>query len=616
MGLKKFEDALVSYGKAIELKCDSFESFFNKGAVLLELKLFDVAIDNFDKAIFLKPEKPELFYNRGNAQQELKQFHAAVASYDKAIELKPDYAKAYSNRGNALQELKQYEAAVASYNKAIALIPDYADAYFNRGNILQELKQYEAAVASYDKAVALNSDYDYLFGMRLHIKMHLCDWQDFDNTMFQLSNKIQGNLKATPCLPVLALPISLEEQRKVAEIWCANKYPYNPSLGSIPKLPKRSKIRIGYFSADFHNHATTYLMAELFERHDKDKFELIAFSFGPNIKDEMRHRVTQAFDQFIDVTAMPDKAVALLSREMGVDIAVDLKGLTKDSRIGIFSYRAAPLQVSYLGYPGTLGIDYFDYLIADKVLIPTQSQQYYSEKIVYLPHSYQVNDRQRVVAQVNFSKQELGLPQEGFVFCCFNSSYKITPAVFDGWTRILKAVEKSVLWLIEDNSTAAVNLRKEAERRGLDPARLVFAKKAELSEHLARHKMADLFLDTLPYNAHTTASDALWAGVPVLTCMGEGFASRVAASLLHAIGLPEMVTTMQNDYEHLAIDLAKNPVKLKAIKDKLMENRLTTPLFDTALFTKHIEDAYSIIYERYQIDLMPDQIFVTENLKF
>jgi predicted O-linked N-acetylglucosamine transferase (SPINDLY family) len=428
--------------------------------------------------------------------------------------------------------------------------------------------------------------------------------------MFQLGIKILNNLKATPCLPVLALPLSLEDQRKVAEIWCSSKYPNNPSLGSIPKLTRRSKIRIGYFSADFHNHATTYLMAELFERHDKDKFELIAFSFGPNIKDEMRQRVINAFDQFINVTAMSDKAIAQLSRELGIDIAIDLKGLTTDARLGIFSYKAAPIQVSYLGYPGTLSVDYIDYLIADKILVPRGSQKYYSEKIIYLPYSYQVNDRQRVIAPTQFTKQELCLPQESFVFCCFNNNYKITPDVFDTWVRILKAVDGSVLWLLADNPLAAMNLKKEAVQRGLDPNRLVFADRMDLTEHLARHKVADLFLDTLPYNAHTTASDALWAGLPVLTCLGESFSSRVAASLLNAIELPELVTETQTDYEELAIELAKNPAKLKDIKEKLSRNRLNSPLFDTTLFTRNIEAAYTHMYERYQADLPADHIYI------
>jgi predicted O-linked N-acetylglucosamine transferase (SPINDLY family) len=610
--LKQFDAALASYDKAIALKPDFAEAYSNRGNTLKDLKQFDAAVASYDKAIALKPDFVEAYSNRGVALQELKQFAAAVASYDKAIALKLDYAKAYSNRGIALEELKQFDAALASYDKAIALKPDFAEAYYNRGNTLKDLKQFDAALASYDKAIVLKPDYEYLFGMKLHIKMHLCDWQDFKHNVFELSIRIQSNVKASACFPLLALPIALADQRKSAETWNIDKNPPMSTLGPIIKRSRKLKIRLGYYSADFHNHATAYLMAELFEQHDKGNFELIAFSYGPNKKDEMRNRVKQAFNEFIDVTAMSDKAIAQLSRELGIDIAIDLKGLTQNTRLGIFSYKAAPIQVSYLGYPGTLGVDYIDYLIADKTLIPQESQQYYSEKIVYLPHSYQVNDRQRVISQKQFTKQELGLPHEAFVFCCFNNNYKITPDSFDSWVRILKAVDVSVLWLIEDNPSAAMNLQKEAALRGLDPARLVFAKRMNLPEHLARHRLAELFLDTFPYNAHTTASDALWAGLPVLTCMGESFASRVAGSLLKAIGLPELVTETQTDYEVLAIELATNPAKLKAIKGKLEKNRLTTPLFDTAVFAKNIETAYSKMYEQYQADLLPEHIYVND----
>jgi predicted O-linked N-acetylglucosamine transferase (SPINDLY family) len=604
------QGAVDLIAQAIEINSNDSSYHSNQGLALQELKQLDAAIVSYDKAIFLKPNFAEAFYNRGIALQELKQLDAAVASYDKAIELKSDYAKAYYNRGLALQALKKFDAAVASYDRAIVLKNDFAEVYYNRGNTLIELQQFDAAVASYDKTIVLKPDFRYLLGLRQHTKMCMCDWSDFYNQVGELRQKIFSNAYASPSFHVLALPISLVEQRKTTEILTTDRYPCNLSLGPVSKSSKQYKLRIAYYSSDFHNHATAYLMAELFECHDREKFELIAFSFGPDTKDQMQVRVSQAFDQFINVTAMSDEAVARLSRKLGIDIAVDLKGLTKDARIGIFSYRAAPIQVSYLGYPGTLGADYIDYLIADKTLIPVQSQQHYSEKIVYLPNSYQVNDRHRAIAPTQFTKQELGLPQDAFVFCCFNNNFKITPDVFDTWVRILKAVDKSVLWLFQDNPTAATNLQKEAALRGLDPTRLVFAKRMDLPEHLARHKSADLFLDTLPYNAHTTASDALWAGLPVLTCMGESFASRVAASLLNAIGLPELITQTPEDYEALAIELATNPGKLQSIKAKLAANRLTTPLFDTALFTKHIEAAYEKMYERYQADLAPDYIYI------
>jgi len=644
--LKNLEASVDSYDKAVSLKPDYAEAYNNRGIALLELKQLDIAVLSFLKAIDLNPDYSEAYNNLGSALQKLKNSEDALASYDKAVSLKPDYAEAYNNRGIALQDLKQLDAAVISYEKAVALKPDYAEAFYNqgvalqglknldaavisydkaiehksdyaeaynnRGIVLQELNQFVAAIASYDKASALKPDYEYLFGIRFLARMCICDWQNFEINIQELSYKIQSKFKATTCFAALVLPICLADQRQMAETWSRGIHPFSPSLGPILKTSKKSKIRIGYYSADFHNHATSYLMAELFELHNKDSFEIFAFSFGPNLKDEMRQRVAQSFDQFIDVANISDKAIAQLSRELEIDIAIDLKGLTRDARLGIFSYKAAPIQVSYLGYPGTLGADYIDYLIADRILIPEESQNHYTEKIVYLPHSYQVNDRQKVLAPTLFTKDSLGLPQDAFVFCCFNNNFKITPGVFDVWIRILKAVDESVLWLFEDNTTVAINLRKEAQRRGIDPARLLFAKRLDLPEHLARQKLADLFLDTFPCNAHTTASDALWAGLPVLTCMGESFASRVAGSLLNAIGLPELVTETQTEYEVLAIELAKNPVKLKAIKDKLEKNRLTTPLFDTPRFTKNIETAYLKMFERYHTDLPPDNIYITD----
>ena len=608
---KQFDSSISSYDKAIALKPEYAEAYSNRGASLKELKQLDAAVASFEKAIAIKIDFAEAYSNRGNVLREMKQLVAAIADYDKAISIKPENAEAFSNRGVSHQELKQLDAALSDYDKASALRPDYAQAYANRGSVFQELKQLDAAVADFDIALSLKPNYEYLFGIRQHAKMLMCDWHDFENNISQLRRKIQNKEKAATCFPTLALPFSLSEQHQVAKILSAAKHSYDPSLGPILRSPRKTKIRIGYYSADFHNHATAYLMAELFELHDKFKFELIAFSYGPDKNDGMRTRLFQAFDRFIDVTKISDKGVAQLSRELGIDIAVDLKGLTQDARFGIFSYKAAPIQVSYLGYPGTLGTEYIDYLIADKTLIPAGSQQYYSEYIAYLPNSYQVNDRKRALAPTLFTKKELGLPQEAFVFVSFNNNYKIIPSVFDTWVRVLKAVDTSVLWLLEDNATAAINLRKEAALRGLDPARLVFATRMDLSAHLARHRAADLFLDTLPYNAHTTASDALWAGLPVLTCMGEGFASRVSASLLYAIGLPELVTETLADYESLAIELATNQVKLKGIKEKLKSNRLTAPLFDTTLFSKHIEAAYSQMYERYQSDLPIDHIYIT-----
>jgi predicted O-linked N-acetylglucosamine transferase (SPINDLY family) len=609
--LKQFDAAVASYDKAIALKPDYAEAYYNRGVVLQEFNQFDAAVASFDKAIALKPNYAEAYSNRGVAFQALKQLDAAMASFDKAIALKPDYAVAYCNRGGTLLELKQFDVAVASCYTAIALKPDYASAYCNRGIALQELKQFDAAVASYDKAIELKPDYEYLLGIRHHAKMLMCDWQGFAQNVHELNQKIQRNEKASPCFPALSLPISLKDQHTVTEIWSKNKYPKNVSLGPIPKISRQSKICIAYYSGDFKDHPVSILTVGLFESHERAKFESIAFSFGPDSQDDYRSRLTNAFDKFIDVKGKSDREIAELSRSLGVDIAIDLGGYTGDCRVGIFSYRAAPIQISYIGYLGTMGADYYDYLIADRTLIPIESQVYYSEKIVYLP-SYQVNDDKQEIPNVAINRQELNLPINGFVFCCFNANYKITPSTFDGWMRILKAVPDSVLLLYSGIQSAADNLKLEAEKRGVSQNRLIFGKKITRSQYMARFRSADLFLDTLPYNAGATASDALWAGLPVLTCMGEAFASRYAASLLFAIGLPELVTQTQDEFESLAIELATNSIKLKEIKDKLESNRLTTPLFDTLRFTKNMEAAYIKMYEQYLGGVLPDHIYIEE----
>jgi predicted O-linked N-acetylglucosamine transferase (SPINDLY family) len=558
----------------------------------------------------LNLRRPELYNNRGSALLALERHREALENYDEAIRLNPEFADAYCNRGNALQRLKQYAAAVENYDKSILLKPNNADALYNRGNVLQALKQYKAALESYDQAAVVNPQHEYLRGMRLHMRRFLGDWEGIEGEFRDVEARINRGEKGAVPFQILAMSSSPALQRRAAEIHVGDKFPARSSAGAIARRARRDRIRIGYFSADYHNHATTYLMAELLERHDRSRFEILGFSFGMNTADEMGRRVSTAMDRFLDVRLLPDREVAQLSRELEVDIAVDLKGFTHESRTGIFAARAAGIQVSYLGYPGTMGADYIDYLIADPTLIPEASRQYYSEKIVYLPDSYQVNDSQRLISAKPRARADEGLPDGAFVYCCFNNAYKISPAVFDVWMRVLGRVEGSVLWLLEENPWVAGNLRKEAARRGIAPERLVFAKPLPLAEHLARQRLADLFLDTLPYNAHTTASDALWAGLPVLTRMGETFASRVAASLLRAIDLPELVTATEAEFEELAVALARDRERYRALRERLKENRLRAPLFDTRAFTSHLEAAYSAMHERYQAGLAPEHIEV------
>ena len=585
------------------------EALYYLGSIQLKRTLFGQAIETLKKSIFKGGEFFEALHDLATAQAHTGDLNAAIDNYQKCLKLGNSSYELFFNIARIYDDLKRYDEAIAHYDKALSLKPDYAEAWSNKGVTLNDLKRYDEAIAHYDKALSLKPYIDWVPGDLLHTKMKICSWSGLAESLEDISKKVVAYKKVNP-FTLLSLSDDALLLKKSSVIYVQNKCPFNPILGPILKRPQSQKIRIGYFSADFRNHAVSFLTAELYELHDKNKFEIIAFSFGVDDKGPMRLRLSQAFNQFIDVSDMSDLEIAQLSRSFNIDIAVDLTGITASSRTGIFSYRAAPIQVNYLGYPGTLGADYMDYIIADKTLIPLQSQQSYSEKVVYLPNSYQVNDRKRIISERQFTRQELGLPEDGFVFCCFNNNFKILPATFASWMRILKAVEGSVLWLFRDNSSAAENLKKEAENHGISSARLIFAERQPLSEHLARHRQADLFLDTFPYNAHTTASDALWAGLPVLTMMGQSFASRVAASLLNAIGLPELITNTQEEYEALAIELAMNPQKLADIKLKLAHTRLTTPLFDTPLFTKNLESAYTKMYERYQNDLGPDHISI------
>ena len=600
----KIGEGIPFLEKSLEVNPKQPEVLSNLGFALSQLNRDQEGIEKLDKALELKPDYPEALNNRGIALQKLGRLDEALASLDRAIALRATFLEAHFNRGNVKLEIKRLDEALESYEQAIALKPDFADAFNNRGFVLQEMRRFQEALESYQRAFEVDPDGEFLFGNLLNAKMKICDWSRLEENLDNLKKRIESGKKTTTPFSALSLLDIPSVQLKASEIYVEAKYAsVNPKKNTTRKNP--GKARIGYYSADFHDHATSYLVAELFESHDRSKFEIFGFSFGPCKGIEMRERIISGFDDFFDVTKKTDRQVANFSRELGVDIAVDLKGYTLDSRPGIFAERCAPIQVNYLGYPGTMGAPFIDYIIADKVLIPEENRKHYSEKIIYMPNSYQVNDSRRRISEKPFNKGELGLPTEAFVFCCFNNNYKILPAAFDSWMRILDAVQGSVLWLLEDNSTAAVNLRKEAEKRGICSERLIFAKRMPLPEHLARHRLADLFLDTWPYNAHTTASDALWAGLPLITLIGQSFASRVAASLLHAIGLPDLITRSQQEYEAIAVELARNPERLSEIRSRLEKNRLTSSLFNGRLFARHLEAAYTTILDRYLRGLPP-----------
>jgi protein O-GlcNAc transferase len=599
-------EALIAYAKA--LAPESAEAWLGRAFVLAELNRSDEALVAYDKALQVKPGLAGGWNGRGNLLAELKRFDEALAAYDKALAVKPDLAEAWLGRGNLFRELKRYEEAFAAYDKALAVKPDFAEAWLSRADGFRALGRYEEAIADYEKALALAPDLPGIEGMRLHCKMLLCDWGNFTAEREHLIAAIrQKKANATP-FAFYNLSASPEDQLDCARSWSAAKYPALAPRIWQGEIYRHDRIRIAYVSADFHQHATSYLAAGLFECHDKSRFDVTAISVGQDDTSEMRARLRQAFGQFIEARAASDDEIAERIKRAEIDILIDLKGVTQDARSGVFARRPAPIQVNYLGFPATMGADYIDYLIADRMVVPASHQVHYAEKIVYVPNSYQINDSKRPISGKSFARAELGLPDTGFVFCCFNNNFKIFPEVFECWMRLLKHREESVLWLLEDNAGAAANLRKEARARGVDPDRLVFAKRTALPEHLARHRVADLFLDTLPYNAHTTASDALWAGVPVLTQIGETFAGRVVASLLHAVGLPELIFETRDAYEQRALDLATHPAELSRLREKLAQTRLSAPLFDTQLSTRHLERAYLAMYGRYQAGLPPDHI--------
>ena len=601
INLKKLEDALKNFDKAIKIKSDYADAYYSRGNVLKDLNRLDQALESFKKVIKINPQDFEAHNNCGNLFFGLKKFNSALVSFDNAIKLNSDYADAHYNRGNVLSELRELEAAVASYDKAIKINPNQADTHKNRGNVLSELRQFDLALESYQRSYAIDPEKDFLFETLFHTRNHLSDWKLLENNKKILKNQILKNNKAPSPFVILSIYDSPSLQKTSAEAYVKKKFTTNDLLEPVINKKQNKKIRIGYYSADFREHEMSSLLINLFELHNKSKFEIYGFSFIPGKGDKMHSRISNTFDKFIDVKLKNEKEIAQLSRDHNIDIAVDLMAFTQHHRFGIFVERCAPIQVNFLGYPGTTGADCIDYIIADKFLIPKESQKYYSEKIVYMPNTYQPNDSKRKISDKVFTKEELGLPKEGFVFCCFNKNYKITPNVFDIWMKILKRVKDSVICIfLEDfNPIAKKNLKEEAKRRNIDSNRIIFIKGIPLSEHLARHKAFDLFIDTFPYTAHTTGSDALWSGLPVLTRIGDSFASRVTGSLSKALELQELITNTEKEYEDLAVELATNPKRLEEIKTKLENNRLAKPLFNTELYTRNIESAFIKMYERY-----------------
>ena len=602
------DEAVNSYERAIALKPGYADAYYNRGIAHQSLERLEDAVDSYNHAIALRPDFASAYCNRGVAYQGLGRGGEALASLDRAIGLKPDYAVACYNRGNILRSLNRPDEALASYDRAISLDADYAEAHYNRGNVLQEQGRYDEALASYDRMMVINPDLHFALGDWLYCMMSCCSWDRYETACAAIFSRIENGGQASAPFAILSTPAGLDQQQRCAQIYTRAKYPGTSIGARLTMRYKHDRIRIGYFSSDYRDHPVSHLIRQLVKLHDRSGFQVYGFSFGPSTRDIWRRQLEQAFDHFHDVRGWTDEEVAALVRDLEIDVAIDLNGHTQNARTGVFALHCAPVQVQYLGYVGTMGADYIDYLIGDRVVIPEHDRHFYCEKLVYLPHSYQVNDSTKMISDHCFSRAETGLPDDAFVFCCFNNNFKITPDVFDVWMRLLNKVDGSVLWLYEGNPTVGTNLRSEAGKRNVDPERLIFAPRLGLADHLARYRLADLFLDTFYYNAGATASDALWAGLPVLTCLGNTYAGRMGASLLNAIGLPELITRNPAEYESLARKLATRPEWLVTIRHKLAANISTQPLFDTTLFTHHLETAYVKMLERYHAGLAPEHI--------
>jgi predicted O-linked N-acetylglucosamine transferase (SPINDLY family) len=601
--------ALAAFDHALRHAPDNTDALSNRASVLLRLKRFDEALACADRALAVDPDYSAAWHNRGSALAGLKQHNDAIAAYDRALAIAPDNPVTWNNRGGAMLSLKQDEAALPYFERALQLGPADPNIWSNRAHAFSALKRLPEAIADAEQALALDPNHASAQRMAFHCRLHTCDWSRRDDDKRRITAGLEAGSRVVNTLDHRGLGDSEREHLIAAALFAAEEFPPASHPLWRGERYRHDKIRLAYLSTDFRAHAVASLIVGIFEHHDKTRFETTAISFSPDDRSETRQRIETAFDRFIDVQNMSDSEAAAIMRESEIDIAIDLNGYTGDSRAGILAFRPAPVQVNYLGYPGTMGAPYIDYLIADRMVIPPEHRMYQSEKVAYLPYAYQANDRNRRIGDTP-TRSEASLPETGFVFSCFNNTYKIGPEIFDIWMRLIRDVEGSVLWLLEDNAIAATNLRREAQARGVDPERLIFASRKLPHEHLARQRLADLFLDTQPYNAHTTASDALWMGLPLVTCPGNTFPARVAASLLHAIGMPELVTSSPIEYERLALKLARQPDTLAAIRAKIIANRDTQPMFDTASFAKDLERIYATMWERQQSGLPPESFGV------
>jgi predicted O-linked N-acetylglucosamine transferase (SPINDLY family) len=533
----------------------------------------------------------------------------ALPHFDAAIALQPDYIEALVNSGVALRDLLRHREALERFNQVLEINPDYPTALANCAVLLTEFKQSERAIAMFDHLLKVQPNYDYGPGLLCLERLHICDWTDYEQTVRDIVAGARAGRRATKSLAMMAISDFAGDHHQAARIFAEHLYPPPAKPLWNGQTYRHERIRLGYISPDLREHPVGHLMAGIFEHHDKSRFETVAISLGVDDKSRLRTRMLKSFDRFYDVKTASPSQIARLMLDLEIDIAVDLAGFTADAKPEIFAQRPAPIQVNFLGYAGSMGVEYMDYLIADRHVIPREHWPYYNEKVVYLPDAYLPTDSSVEISTDTPARSVFGLPENALVFCAFCHDYKITPYVFDIWMRLLKRHADSVLWLMSRNATSQANLCAAAEARGVESSRLVFATRVpRVEDHLARYRLADIFLDTYPYNAHTTAADALMVGLPVVTCMGNAFHARVAGSLLHAAGLPELATHSLEDYEALANALAVQPERVERLRTKLRDNFTTSPLFNTAAFCKNLEAIYIAMWRKQNLRGSPDAL--------
>lgn len=612
-GLGRHPDALADYNRAQQLRPGTPQVYNNRANSLYALGRREEALENYDLALKYNRAYAEAWCNRAILLMDLSRLPEALDSFRKAIDLRPDNADAWEGLATTLSRLDRRSEAIRAYSRAIALKGPKPQLLYNRGNAQVILKNYQAAIADCEEALAADPDYPYARGVLAHARMQICEWHGLDRQMQEIAARIKAGKRVITPFNLKALSDSAELQLRCAELWTAHECPAAPKPMAPAHVYDHPRIRIAYVSGDFANSAVAGLMAPVFECHDRERFETIAISFGAPDHSGMRTRLQSAFGQFIDVAAQSDFEIAEWLRRAEIDIAIDLMGFTGQNRSAIFAQRPAPVQVNYLGFPGSLGAAYYDYIVADRIVIPAGHARFYAEKTALLPHCYLPADPARLSTPTPPTRKAAGLPDKGIVFASFNNTYKFSPDVFAVWMRLLGASEGSVLWLPEGNAAGRANLVREAQTHGVVGERLIFARPVPAAEdHLARLSLTDIFVDTMPYNSHSTAIDALTAGVPVVTVLGNSFASRVAASALTAAGLSHLVTDSLVEYEKLALELARDVPRLTQLKQQLAAQLPASPLFDLRGFTRNLEQAYRAMWEKSRAGLPPSAISIPD----